>query len=68
MKLFGRTGGHWLFWVTVGYVITFTINWYSVPCIGLEYIQMAYIAVVSLPLWFNPLADHFNIKTLRELL
>ncbi len=66
MKLFGRTGGYWLFWVSVAYVAAGIINWYAVPCTRLEYIQAAYVVILSLPLWVKPLARFFNIKTVWE--
>ena len=43
MRLFGRSGGYWLFWVSVMYVLAGIINWYVVPCTRMEYIQAAYV-------------------------
>ena len=67
MKLFERSGGYWLFWVSVAYVVAFTINWYSVPCVRLEYIQAAYVLAVSLPLYVPPLARWLNVKCIWEM-
>jgi len=66
MKLFERSGGHWLFWVSIGYVTAYIVNWYSVPCTRIEYIQAAYVIVVSLPLCVKPLADWINTKCIWE--
>ena len=67
MKLFGRTGGYWLFWVSVAYVLAGIINWYSVPCTHIEYIQAAYVLVLSLPLYIPPMARWLNMKCVWEV-
>jgi hypothetical protein len=59
-----REGGYWLFYCTFIY---FWIAMYSVfvePVAKLEYIQLIWILVSSLPLWIPPLARFLNMRTL----
>lgn len=67
MKLFGRTGGYWLFWVSTAYVVAAVANWYMVPCTRIEYIQLAYVLAISLPLWIPPLARYLHMKCIWEI-
>lgn len=61
-----RSGGSWLFWISALYIVAGIINWNSNPCIRLEYIQAAYVLVLSLPLWVRPLARKLNMKCVWE--
>jgi len=58
MKLFERTGGHWLFWCSVVYlVLVFT----ALP----EYVilvEAIWLVTMALPLICNPLARWLNMK------
>lgn len=58
MKLFDRTGGHWLFWCGAVYLLlAFTVN--------TEYailLQVLWLSVLALPLTYNPLARWLNMK------
>lgn len=62
MKLFKRTGGHWLFWGGVVYLIvvfavaTFLNADYTIP------IQLLWLVIMGLPLMCNPLARWLNMK------
>lgn len=62
MKLFERTGGHWLFWTSAIYLAI------ALPCalyfkeIRSELIQLVWLIVFSMPLWCNPLARWLNMK------
>jgi hypothetical protein len=67
MKLFGRSGGYWLFWVSVIYVIAGLVNHYAHWDFRLELIQMIYVLAISLPLWIRPLARQLNMKCLWEI-
>jgi hypothetical protein len=67
MKLFGRTGGYWLFWTSVAYIITGFIGVFVLKYQHLEYIQAVYILAISLPLWVKPLARYFNMKLIWEV-
>lgn len=66
MKLFGRTGGYWLFWVSTVYVLAGVISVFVFHYEHLEYIQVAYVLATSLPLWFRPLARQLNMKCIWE--
>lgn len=66
MKLFGRTGGYWLFWVSVAYILAGIITVFVLHYEHLEYVQIAYVLAVSLPLWIKPLARYFNVKCVWE--
>lgn len=66
MKLFERSGGHWLFWWSVLYFIAGMLNmfvfndqdWFP----GL---QIAWLALIALPLTYNPLGRWLNMKENR---
>ena len=49
MKLFGRTGGHWLFWSTAGFVTVGMYNILIEHFVTVELAQAIWIGVVSLP-------------------
>ena len=66
MKLFGRTGGYWLFWVSVAYVVAGIVSVFVLHYTSIEYVQVAYVLAVSLPLWVKPLARYFNMKCVWE--
>lgn len=68
MKLFSRTSGYWLFWISVLYISACIGNWYAVPCVSYEYIQIAYVITLSLPLWITPLAEWLNMKTFWDII
>ena len=63
MKLFGRTSGYYLFWTGfvyfwIGMYLAFT---HAAP---VEYATMAFVLVLSVPLWCPPVARHFNMEPL----
>ena len=66
MKLFGRSGGYWLFWASVVYlcVAVYNVNY---PFTSLEIIQLAWLIVLSLPLWISPLARYLNMRTIWQI-
>jgi hypothetical protein len=61
MKLFGRTGGYYLFWTGISY---FTI---SVICaiwlkeIPVHYITMSWLLVLAVPLFVPPVGRYFGM-------
>lgn len=68
MKLFGRTGGYYLFWTGFVYFFTGMFNIFVYKFTRVEYIQAVWILVMMLPLVFGPLARYFNMKTIWEQL
>lgn len=61
MKLFGRTGGYYLFWsgavyLTVGLTCAFYFKEFPK-----EIIQIAWISVLALPFTYPPLGRYFNL-------
>lgn len=66
MKLFTRSPGTWLFWVSLIY---FLVGFYAVFVLQykhLEYIQMVYVLIISLPLWIPPLARWVKVKCIWQ--
>lgn len=66
MKLFGRSGGYWLFWVSVVYVLAGFVAVFGFHYPHLEYIQIAYVLAISLPLYVKPIARFLNMKGVYE--
>jgi hypothetical protein len=66
MKLFGRSGGYWLFWLSAVYLIVGIVNIFVYRFAEAEYIQMVFVLVLSLPLFIKPLANWLNMRTLWE--
>jgi len=63
MKLFGRTGGYYLFWT--GFVYFWTGMYLAFThAAPVEYATMAFVLVLSVPLWCPPIARHFNMEPL----
>lgn len=66
MKLFGRSGGYWLFWLSAIYVCVAVVNLFVYKFTEAEYIQAVWLLVLSLPLFVKPLAHWLNMQTLWE--
>ena len=66
MELFGRTGGYWLFWTTFIYFWVGMFDIFVYNFTRTEFIQVAWIIVMSLPLYIKPLARYFNMKCVWE--
>lgn len=62
MKLFGRTGGYYLFWTGFVYFFTGMVNIFVYEFTRSEFIQMAWIIVLIIPLTVKPVADYFNMR------
>jgi len=62
MKLFARSGGHWLFWSGVFYIslaVSIALSPYGQYT---WYTQIVWVMLLSLPLVCNPLARWLNMK------
>lgn len=61
MKLFERHGGYWLFWVSLVYCIVAVscVIWY--PNVSIPIVQLVWIVVLSLPLYFPPFGRWLNL-------
>lgn len=66
MKLFGRTGGYWLFWISFVYLVVGFVNIFLYRFVDSVYVQMVYIFILSLPLVIKPFADYLNMRTIWE--
>ena len=62
MKLFDRTGGHWLFWCGVFYVMVILGVAFSPYRDYTVVLQGLWLISISIPLWCNPLARWLNMK------
>lgn len=59
MKLFERTGGYWIFYISAAYLIGSLWSWIvGVPAIWLA---PAYVACLAMPFWFPPLGRSMNL-------
>ena len=59
-------GGLYMFTVTVIYAIIGLLNIFVFDYTKAEYIQLVWLLVLSLPLWFKPMARWCNMKTVWE--
>jgi hypothetical protein len=66
MKLFGRSGGYWLFWISFVYLVVGFVNIFLYNFVESAYVQMVYILILSLPLVIKPFADYLNMRTIWE--
>lgn len=62
MKLFERTGGHWLFWWTAVYFVVGILDIFAFKVDWFPWIQLLWLCVIALPLLCNPLARWLNMK------
>jgi hypothetical protein len=62
MKLFARSGGHWLFWSGVFYISLVILVALSPYGQYTWYTQIVWLLLVSLPLVCNPLARWLNMR------
>ena len=49
MKLFGRTGGYYLFWTGLVYLLIGGYNVFVEHIVPVEIVQMAWVAILALP-------------------
>jgi hypothetical protein len=62
MKLFARSGGHWLFWSGFIYVSLTAVVAFSPYSDYTMCVQLVWLVMVALPLVCNPLARWLNMK------
>jgi len=62
MKLFDRSGGHWLFWSGFTYVSLTAVVAFSPYSDYTMCVQLVWLVMVALPLMCNPLARWLNMK------
>ena len=66
MKLFGRTGGYYMFWTGFVYFFAGMFNIFVYEFAGAGVIQLAWIVVLMIPLLIKPVAKFFNMKVIWE--
>ncbi len=59
LKLFGRSGGYWLFWISAAYLVIGLVSLYN----GVSSIWLSplYIFFLAMPFWFPPLGRAINL-------
>jgi len=62
MKLFDRTGGHWLFWSGLLYLSVTVLVALSPYRDYTMFVELVWLVMVALPLICNPLARWLNMK------
>ena len=62
MKLFERSGGHWLFWSGFTYLSLTVLVAFSPYSDYTMLVQLVWLVMVALPLVCNPLARWLNMK------
>jgi hypothetical protein len=62
MKLFERSGGHWLFWSGFTYLSLTALVAFSPYSDYTMLVQLVWLVMVALPLVCNPLARWLNMK------
>lgn len=60
------TGGSWLFWTGALYFELLAMNIMSGEPVPTAFIELGWILIMSLPLWFSPLGRFFDIKAAWE--
>ena len=59
MKLFERTGGHWIFYISVAYFVIGMISIYNGA--DLVWAGPLYVFFLAMPFWFPPLGRAINL-------
>jgi hypothetical protein len=61
MKLFGRSSGYYLFWISFVY---FWVGMYLafIGAAHTEYASLGFVLALSVPLWCPPVARYFNME------
>lgn len=62
MKLFGRTGGYYLFWAGFIYLAAVIIN-IQYQFADSALLSLAWVVSLLIPLTIKPVADYFNMST-----
>jgi Zn-dependent protease with chaperone function len=66
MKLFGRTGGYYLFWTGAVYFAVGMINIFVYPFCSAWLAQLVWITVLVVPLVIPQVGRYFNMNTMWE--
>lgn len=67
MKVFERTGGHWIFWLGAVYLLV------GLPCalyfkdIRTELIQLCWLILLAMPFWCPPVGRWLNIDVTWDI-
>ena len=64
MKLFKRSLGYYIFWTSFIYFWVSMYNLFINRFTDSLFIQIVWLFILSLPLWFKPLARFLNTNTL----
>jgi hypothetical protein len=64
MKLFGRSGGYYLFWCSFIYLVAGLICAVYYKAVQPEYVQMVWLLAMATPLLVPPVARYFNMEPL----
>lgn len=67
MKLFGRTGGYYLFWAGAIYIVAGLANAY-LKLMDPTLLSMTWVLCLIVPLTVRPIADYFNMSTIWDQL
>ena len=59
MKLFGRTGGYWIFYISAAYFVCGM--WSIYKGVDLTWLPPLYILFLSMPFWLPPLGRSINL-------
>jgi len=62
MKLFGRSGGYYLFWCSFIYLVVGLTCAVYYKAVQPEYVQMAWLLAMATPLLVPPVARYFNME------
>ena len=67
MKLFGRTGGYYLFWAGFIYLAAVIIN-IQYQFADSALLSLAWVVSLLIPLTIKPVADYFNMSTFWSMI
>lgn len=59
MKLFARTGGHWLFYISAVYFVA--SMWSLIAGVPAIWLAPMYVIFLAMPFWFPPLGRSINL-------
>jgi hypothetical protein len=62
MKLFGRSGGYYLFWCSFVYLVVGLTCAVYYKAVQPEYVQMVWLLAMATPLLVPPVARYFNME------
>jgi hypothetical protein len=68
MKLFGRTGGYYLFWSGFLYIVASIICINMFPGLPQVFVQLGWVTALMLPLTVPQIGRYFNMPTLGDVM